>query len=308
MALTGQAPSSSPQTPAAPPAAEATAAKQDAPAPATDSTPKKKDYVGSETCSTCHEDIAKSFERDRHHAIETAKKKDWEGKSCESCHGPGSVHAESVDPKDINRKNAAACNSCHANQKKQASRMQSAHGRNQIDCFGCHTMHKPAVVGVARAAQINNNCGSCHVTTLAQFKKPHRHPLDQVMSCADCHDPHGGPLPKMVRAVNASEANCVRCHGNVRGPFTFEHAPVRLEGCGACHEPHGSTNPRMLNRHEERLVCLECHANVGNRSILTNTTGGLPPAIHDLRSPRFRVCSTCHVKVHGSHASRSLLR
>jgi hypothetical protein len=45
---------------------------------------------------------------------------------------------------------------------------------------------------------------------------------------------------KTVAEIPKSMATCVKCHGDKRGPFTFEHAPVRLEGCGACHQPHGS--------------------------------------------------------------------
>jgi hypothetical protein len=36
--------------------------------------------------------------------------------------------------------------------------------------------------------------------------------------------------------------------------------------------------------------------------------GGVPPAFHDLRSPRFRNCTVCHLKVHGSQVNRALLR
>ena len=129
------------------------------------------------------------------------------------------------------------------------------------------------------------------------------------MSCVDCHNPHGGSRLKQLKAVNGNEPGCLKCHGDKRGPFAFEHAPVKLEGCAACHEPHGSANPRMLTRHEERFVCLECHANLGaSGSLATKTSGGVPPAFHDLRSARFNKCSTCHVKVHGSQSSRALLR
>ena len=31
----------------------------------------------------------------------------------------------------------------------------------------------------------------------------------------------------MMRTFAASEPGCFRCHGDKRGPFTFEHAPVR---------------------------------------------------------------------------------
>ena len=61
----------------------------------------------------------------------------------------------------------------------------------------------------------------------------------------------------------------------------------------------------MLIRQDVKTLCLECHANVG---VAAATIGGVPPAFHDLRSPRFRNCTTCHVKIHGSYVNRTLLR
>jgi DmsE family decaheme c-type cytochrome len=117
-------------------------------------------------------------------------------------------------------------------------------------------------------------------------------------------------LTPTVRAVAAAgEPSCYNCHGEKRGPFVYEHEPIRTDGCTACHEPHGSANPRMLTRNQERVVCLECHANVGapqpaNGSVLGNT----PPSFHDLRNPRYQTCADCHVKIHGSNVSRDLLK
>ena len=129
------------------------------------------------------------------------------------------------------------------------------------------------------------------------------------MSCVDCHNPHGEFKAKMLQTANANEPGCMKCHTDKRGPFTFEHTPVKSDGCGACHESHGSANPRMLVRHEERFLCLECHANVGApASTRTSTIGGIPPAFHDLRSPRYRNCSVCHNKIHGSYVDRTLTR
>ncbi|HOL73859.1 MAG TPA: cytochrome c3 family protein, partial [Bryobacteraceae bacterium] len=82
------------------------------------------------------------------------------------------------------------------------------------------------------------------------------------------------------------------------------HAPVQLEGCGTCHEPHGSANPRMLTRSEVRFVCLECHSNI----TAGKTIGGVPPAFHDIRSPRFQNCTICHTKIHGSYVDPGLER
>ena len=97
----------------------------------------------------------------------------------------------------------------------------------------------------------------------AQFQKPFHHKLPEgAMSCVDCHNPHGSIRPAMTQIFGANEPGCFNCHGDKRGPFTFEHAPVRFEGCPTCHEPHGSANPRMLDRPQVQLVCLECHANL----------------------------------------------
>ena len=53
-------------------------------------------YVGSQTCQPCHEDIYNTLLKSPHALAETAKKRSWEGRACEACHGPGSKHAESV--------------------------------------------------------------------------------------------------------------------------------------------------------------------------------------------------------------------
>ena len=54
-------------------------------------------YVGSTVCQACHEDIFNGFQKSPHFVVEGEKKRGWEGKACESCHGPASKHAESGD-------------------------------------------------------------------------------------------------------------------------------------------------------------------------------------------------------------------
>jgi DmsE family decaheme c-type cytochrome len=280
-------------------------------------------YVGSEPCAICHQEISDAFAKNPHHAVETGatparKGYGFKGQGCESCHGPGQKHIESPSADNIQNfaklAPAAAdkiCLSCHLNQPTQVGRLQSSHAKNEVACTACHKIHENGPLGsVARkASTVNEQCAACHLNQWAQFQRPNHHKLPEgAMSCVDCHNPHGSILPAMAQTFGANEPGCLNCHGDKRGPFTFEHAAVRFEGCQACHESHGSANPRMLTRQEVRLVCLECHASLpaaGNRN---SALGVVPPASHDLRSPRFQNCTVCHQKIHGSYVDRNLLR
>lgn len=272
---------------------------------------KPAEYAGSEICAACHAELVKNFRRNPHQRADT--RGPWKGRACEACHGPGAKHAESGAAADILNPAKLAparaeqtCLECHGAEISQRWHAASAHSRNQVACTACHTVHgQPQQLTLKAPAAANRLCSSCHVAEWAEFQRPHAHALREgAMSCADCHDPHGGKQSGSLRIVSANEPGCLRCHADKRGPFPFEHPPVRLEGCKACHEPHGSRNPRMLTRAEVRFLCLECHSNVGSRPAL----GGTPPALHDLQSPRYRNCTICHTRIHGSFVSRGFMR
>src|SRR5437763_8273177 len=74
---------------APPPPAQAAA-----PAAAPDNKPAE--YIGSEMCAACHEDISKAFAKNPHHIVETDKRRGFDTKACESCHRPASKHADSM--------------------------------------------------------------------------------------------------------------------------------------------------------------------------------------------------------------------
>jgi DmsE family decaheme c-type cytochrome len=296
------------------------AAQEKAAAPATPPAESKPaEYVGSTTCQTCHEDVFNAFQKNPHHSVETNKKRGWETKACESCHGPGSKHAESASADDIQNpaklKNAEVdrgCLKCHSNQPTHIGRIQSGHARNQVSCIQCHSIHKNGPNGLTarKPAAVNAQCAGCHNAQWASFQRPFKHRLPEgAMSCVDCHNPHGSLQPKMMQTVRSNQPGCLKCHGDKAGPFTFEHAPMRLDGCGACHEPHGSANPKMLVRREVRQVCLECHTNLPQPTRAAGAPlGTVPPGFHDLRSPRYRNCTLCHIKVHGSYVDRALTK
>jgi DmsE family decaheme c-type cytochrome len=275
-------------------------------------------YAGSDTCQVCHEDIFNAIGKSPHHLADTEKRFGFQGRACEACHGPGQKHAESADPAEIRNpaKLAASqtdkiCLSCHLNQPTHVGRLQSSHAKNQVSCVSCHKVHanQGADLVIEKPAAVNKLCAGCHLNVWAWFQRPHHHRLPEgAMTCVDCHNPHGSILPAMAQTFAANEPGCFKCHSDKRGPFTFEHPPVRFEGCPACHEVHGSANPRMLIRAQVQYVCLECHANLPGVNNKTGTLGVVPPAFHDLRSPIFQNCTVCHQKIHGSYVDRNLLR
>jgi DmsE family decaheme c-type cytochrome len=274
-------------------------------------------YAGSAVCQACHEDIFSAFAKSPHHEVDSDKQRGWVDKACESCHGPALKHTESADAADVrnpSKLTAAAadkiCLTCHLNTPTQVGRLESSHAKDAVACTTCHKVHADGgqSLVVRKAAAINLLCAGCHTNVWAQFQRPEHHKLPEgAMSCVDCHNPHGSIRPAMGQSFGSNEPGCLRCHGDKRGPFTFEHGPVRFEGCQTCHEPHGSANPRMLIRQQVRLLCLECHANLPTAN-KTGTIGVVPPSFHDLRSPRFQNCTVCHQKIHGSYADRDLLR
>jgi DmsE family decaheme c-type cytochrome len=280
--------------------------------------PAKLNYAGEETCAGCHDDLSKAFARNPHFALE--KNARWAGKACEACHGMGSKHADSLAPEDIQNpakldpaKTDALCLACHKNQSTQVGRLMGGHARNEIPCTSCHNMHKTgpesSFVALKHNAGINALCSSCHLGEAASFRRPFHHKVPEgAMACTSCHNPHGSFLSRNLRAASTlNEPSCLNCHGDKRGPFIHPHSPVQSEGCTTCHEPHGSVNARMLTRQEVSLLCLECHSNLQSPSP-GGSLGGVPPAFHDMRVARYRSCTTCHQKIHGSNADRGLLR
>lgn len=270
----------------------------------------KAGSINNEDCAVCHDDLAKAFDRNPHAVLEKSPRFNLKN-SCESCHGPGEDHANNGGDKTkiISFKATAIqqynqmCLACHAKEQEVAGFKGSTHAKSNLACSDCHRVHGGAPLTRLLRESINPLCMSCHVQARSEFSKPFHHRVREgSMRCIDCHQPHGGLDRHQARLTSFAEAPCLRCHSEKEGPFVFEHATLKIRNCQACHEPHGSNNSKQLVRSTVRSLCLECHSR--SQNVLT----AQPPAFHDVRSPRYQNCTTCHVKIHGSNASPIFLR
>lgn len=261
------------------------------------------DYVGNDVCATCHADVAKKFEGNPHTKMTLLHGN--QGQTCESCHGPGRAHVESGGDvtKIVQMTKASAkvvdetCQGCHASTHPNFER--SPHARAGVSCTSCHTVHGAAEnTKLLKEAQ-PKLCYSCHADQKAQFNMPIHHKVNEgLVKCSDCHEVHGTFLANNLRSTEDQNQICTKCHTDVRGPFVFEHAPVRAEGCVTCHTPHGSQNPRLLNMPSIATLCNQCHSPL--------SAGGVHGL--DAGSTTVTPCVTCHTMIHGSNASQAFIR
>ncbi|MEO8369338.1 MAG: DmsE family decaheme c-type cytochrome [Candidatus Solibacter sp.] len=294
------------------------AAAQNQPAAATASA---SGFVGSNACKTCHADVWMNFYKNPHFKSIASGKESEDKTGCEGCHGPAAKHVAAGGGKTtiarafslMTPKQALdTCLGCHARDLARSNIQRSEHTKNDVACISCHSIHHSTTPKYLLSKKQNEMCYTCHATVRAQFSMPSKHRVNEgVMQCSDCHNPHGsfdatwkmGQKPRMLEQALNSESPCIKCHIDKRGPFVFEHAPVRVEGCETCHSPHGSMNAKLLRRPVVFTVCLECHNGApgfGTRSADVGVP--LQTNKHNMLDPKFQKCTTCHVMVHGSNS------
>jgi len=260
------------------------------------------DFVGQDTCASCHEEVSKGFASNPHSKLAETHGKS--GVTCEGCHGPGKAHVEGggdatkiFNPAKATAKEVdARCLTCH--QGQHANFQRTAHGENNVSCTTCHSVHHSKVEDQLLTAAQPTLCFQCHSGTKSQFNMPYHHKVEEgFIKCTDCHDPHGTFNRKNLRASSQMDAVCTKCHTETAGPFVYEHPVVKTEGCTACHFPHGGPNPRLLNRANVNTLCLQCHSPSPNFT----TTQPLGPT-HN-QAVQYQSCTICHTEVHGSNVS-----
>ncbi|HUK54335.1 MAG TPA: DmsE family decaheme c-type cytochrome [Candidatus Binatia bacterium] len=268
------------------------------------------DYVGAETCKTCHEDMPtkgfyKTFEQSRHFVTTLDKKKGPEWHGCEACHGPGKAHVEGGGDKtkiytfkDASAKDVSQrCLACHQYGQEHADFGRSIHLQNNVSCVDCHDPHRPKEIQYLMREPQPVLCYGCHQELKQLFNRTFHHRVNEgLVRCTDCHNPHGGNLGHQLRATATQDVVCFKCHADKAGPFVYEHEAVKIEGCTSCHVPHGSSNPRMLKRSQVNLLCLECHSFTVDQGVPT------VPTFHS-QARKYQACTSCHVFIHGSNTS-----
>lgn len=268
-------------------------------------------YAGTEACRACHKEEVASYDRGPHWRTETGKHKGPQWQGCEACHGPGKAHVDSGgDTSKIIRLDALSakqaslrCLACHEKSEKHANFMGSVHLANGVGCTSCHSIHAAKVGHNLLVAAQPSLCYQCHRAVEPDFSKPSHHRVNEgLMSCSDCHNPHGSFLPHNLQASFSQGQVCEKCHVDTVGPFVFEHAPVKEQGCVACHSPHGSTNPHLLSRPTINQLCIECHSTILAKSIAPGV-----PTFHN-QAQKYQQCVLCHVAIHGSNTDPTLFK
>jgi DmsE family decaheme c-type cytochrome len=262
--------------------------------------------VGSQVCLTCHASQAAAFAQTVMGKIGKVRKGTME---CENCHGPGSLHVKagggrgvggmitfrSDDPTRTVEDNNAICLACHERGDRTLWR-GSTHETQGLACTNCHTVMRNVTPKFQLAKLTEQDtCFQCHKNKRAEIWRTSHMPVREgKLTCSTCHNPHGSYSEALLKEGSHATANdlCYKCHAEKRGPFLWEHPPVR-ENCMNCHDAHGSINDAMLKISRPRL-CQQCHAN------LTGHPGNPrnPTSVYAIN----RECQNCHSQHHGSNS------
>lgn len=302
------------------------------PAPAADQTYQSvrdsQPYAkgGSQVCLGCHNTAAVDDILQTPMGVAADSHTPMGERGCESCHGPSGYHAQlkMVDGKlilppilfskpkvdtGVGASPAAVqdkvCMGCHQGDMP-INWMGSPHQRAQLSCATCHTVHALKDAVLVRQTQ-PKVCFTCHQDIRAMSYEYSHHPIREgKVVCADCHNPMGGHGRYQLKEFTVNQT-CYQCHADKRGPFLWEHQPVR-DNCTNCHTPHGSNQVRLLKQ-PQNFLCASCHSAVDDHMGGTFGGAGTIPGGNQFGTPfvssmlsNQRACLNCHSQIHGSNS------
>jgi len=212
--------------------------------------------VGNKGCVECHEETTAHFGGAAHDRIAVADAKLGDT-SCESCHGPGSIHVKAGGAKGtiVNPgKSPDACFQCHVDKRGEFA-LPHAHPAGHVTCTDCHDPHRGDAIigGGTRMAAANETCLKCHEAQRGPYVFEHEALRD---NCTACHNPHGSVNAKMLKARNATL--CLQCHfqqqtttglfigGRDHSSYLVQRGTCWSAGCHeAVHGSHVSSSLRF---------------------------------------------------------------
>jgi len=171
------------------------------------------EYVGTETCASCHEKEAQKFRLTSHARIKTASEEEGVAQGCETCHGPGSLHVDQGGGKGTManpRKNPELCFACHIDKKAEFN-LPYRHPvlEGKMSCADCHDSHGSDTRPWTSTSlnDMNNVCFKCHKEQRGPFVFDHEAISE---GCTTCHNVHGSIHDKMLIVRDSNL--CLRCH------------------------------------------------------------------------------------------------
>lgn len=258
-------------------------------------------YVGSEECAVCHDDVFEYYRKTVHFRVRGFEVA-GEERGCEGCHGPGSAHvAEKGNIQQTIRFNtlssgqsSSICLKCHAG-GSLLHWNSNFHAQSNVGCTDCHKSHRVTAEKMLYKEE-PELCYDCHQQMRTRSSFPSHHPIREgKMKCSACHSTHGAEM-NGLKAVMVNDL-CFECHTDKQGPFLYEHPPVE-EDCNLCHDAHGTIANNLLKQ-SEPFLCLRCHR--GHRG---PTMAGVHPTLATFTTS----CTQCHSQIHGSDLPSQLGR
>jgi len=237
--------------------------------------------VGAEVCSICHPEVTAEFAGASHAGLLEGPEGD---SGCESCHGPGEAHEESLSPDDIEGfrdsdpgRVAATCASCHLDDLSEMEARGEHYGSDRFACTACHAAHpgtqlEPLVTPdyLPGGALDPRLCMDCHADSIeAHLRSDHASLIKGPFAagCEACHgsaEEHlasgGGSGTMQELSAARKEELCQSCHAKSPSPSAFAHSSHGKAGLG-CLDCHSIlSTPGKTTVQPEPELCARCHA------------------------------------------------
>ncbi len=145
----------------------------------------------------------------------------WEGVTCEACHGPYKQGHPAAETMQLPME-AATCRICHQAAFEEWDKSQ--HALEKVECFDCHNAHTQGV----RTGSTATLCAACHNNQQTQFAHS-QHGIGGV-ECTSCHMATSKKNTAGMTATTGAEIQakshtfvipadiCNRCHASATHP------------------------------------------------------------------------------------------